>query len=155
MRPPPYRRQAAATAILMFSILAACQTDQLAGRSFPPEQRIQLQPGGPHKGIAETMTAFFDYRYTVEGNSDSSRSMQIDGGLNRLKMKVNSLNLYINFVDAQGLTIKRRLIYALGTRQGRGTFIRPSKTFASALEVPAETVYFAFNTRTQLSRGKK
>jgi hypothetical protein len=82
--------------------------------------------------------------------------MQIEGGIDRFKMKKpESLTLHLNFLDDQGATISRQLIYALGHKQGRDTFIRPSTTFATQLAVPHDSVYFALSSRTRLSRGKK
>ena len=42
--------------------LTACQTENMARRSFPPDKRASLQSGGPHEGTAETMTVIVNYR---------------------------------------------------------------------------------------------
>ncbi len=139
----------------LFAGLAACQTEKMAHRTFPPDNRIGLQPDGPHKGTAETLTVIVNYRYRIEQKQPPDRIMQIQGGISRFKMKPDSMTLHIHFLDAQGTTIEQRLIFALGNRQGRDTFIRPSTSFNSSLAVPAETVYFAFNSRTRLSRGRR
>lgn len=135
--------------------LAACQTEKMAHKTFPPEKRVGLQSGGPHKGTADTMTVIVNYRYSIDAKQPPNRIMQIEGGIGRFKMKAESLTLHINFLDDQGVTLSSHLVYALSHKQGRDTFIRPPKTFAKELEVPPETVYFALNSRTRLSRGKK
>lgn len=136
--------------------LTACQTENMARRTFPPENRVALQSGGPHEGTAETMTVMVNYRYRVDAKQPPDRIMQIEGGISRFKMKKpESLTLHINFLDDQGTTISRHLVYALGHKQGRDTFIRASTTFATQLDVPHDSVYFALSSRTRLSRGKK
>lgn len=148
----------AIAAILLLGIVAgltACQTGQMARRSFPPEKRTALQPGGPHKGTAETLTVIVGYHYRVVEKQPSGRSIQIEGGISRFKMKPDSMTLHIHFLDDQGETIEQRLIYTLGNRQGRDTFIRPSRTFNTTLAVPEETVSFAIDSRTRLSRGRR
>ena len=144
-----------AAAILVAAGLAACQTSHMAHRSFPPEARTALQPGGPHDGTAETLTVIVGYRYRIEKQQPSGRTMQIQGGIRRFKMKPDSITLHIHFLDEQGKTIDQRLIYTLGNRQGRNTLIRPSRTFDTTLAVPEETVSFAINSRTRLSRGRR
>ena len=142
-------------AILMIGGLSACQTEQMTRRNFPPERRTALQPGGPHAGTADTLTVIVDYRYSIEDKQPPGRTIQIEGGIRRFKMTADSMTLHIHFLDAQGETIEQRLIYALGNRQGRDTFIRPSTTFNTTLAVPEETVYFAINSRTRMSRGRR
>ncbi len=156
----PYRPRHTTTllgflAILMIGVLLACQTEQMTRRNFPPERRTALQPGGPHAGTADTLTVIVDYRYRIVDKQPPERIIQIEGGISRFKMKPDSITLHIHFLDAQGETIEQRLIYALGNRQGRDTFIRPSTTFNTTLTVPDETVYFAINSRTRLSRGRR
>ncbi|MDJ0811878.1 MAG: hypothetical protein QNJ01_17365 [Desulfobacterales bacterium] len=152
---PTQHAASVAIAILLATVLAACQTSQMARRSFPPEARTALQPGGPHQGTADTLTVIVGYRYHIEEKQPSGRTMQIEGGISRFKMKADSISLHIHFLDTQGETIEQRLIYALGNRQGRDTFIRPSTTFNTTLEVPEETVSFAIASRTRLSRGRR
>ena len=142
-------------ATLLAAGMAACQTDRMAQRSFPPEQRIGLQPGGPHKGTAETFSVILGYRYRLDDGQPQDRVMKIDGGLKRFKVSVSSVSLNLYFLDAQGETIQHHLLLAISNRQSRATFIRASRTFATELAVPPETAYFAFHTRTQLSRGRK
>lgn len=140
--------------ILMVASLSACQTDRVPQQTFPTERRFTLLTGGPHKGTAETLTVILTYRYSIQAD-ESSRNMQIDGSLNRFKMKPDSMTLHIHFLDDQGETLEQKLIYALGNHHGRDTFIRPSSTFNKTLKVPDEAVYFAFHSRTRLSRGRK
>ena len=136
--------------------LTACQTEKMARKTFPPENRVGIQSGGPHKGMAETMTVIVNYSYRLDVPQPPDRVMQIEGGINRFKMKKpESLTLHLNFLDDQGATISRHLVYALGHKQGRDTFIRASTTFATQLAVPPDSVYFALSSRTRLSRGKK
>ncbi len=135
--------------------LTACQTEKIAHRNFSPERRTSLEPGGPHAGKADTVTVIVDYRYTIIDKQKSARSIQIEGGISQFKMKPDSMTLHIHFLDAQGTTIEQRLIYSLGHRQGRDSFIRPSTAFNTTLAVPDETVYFAINSRTRLSRGRR
>lgn len=143
-----------ALTILMVAGLSACQTDRAPRHTFPTEQRFTLQPGGPHEGTAETLTVMLSYRYSIQSDK-APRSMLIGGSLNRFKMKPDSMTLHIHFLDDQGETLEQKLIYALGNHHGRDTFIRPSSTFKKTLQVPDEAVYFAFNSRTRLSRGRK
>lgn len=154
IRPKCLQSVTIAMLILMVAGLSACQTDRVPRRTFPTEQRFSLQPGGPHKGTAETMTVILTYRYSIQGDG-SSRNMQIGGSLNRFKIKADSMTLHVHFLDDQGVTIEQKLVYALGNRQGRDTFIRPSTTFNSTLKVPDEAIYFAFNSRTRMSRGRR
>ncbi len=136
--------------------LTACQTENMARRTFPPNKRASLQSGGPHEGTAETMTVIVGYRYRVDAQQPQNRVMQIEGGINRFKMKKpESLTLHLNFLDDQGVTISRNLVFALGHKQGRDTFIRPSTTFATQLAVPPDSTYFALSSRTRLSRGRR
>ncbi len=151
-----YPRVAAAAALLMLAgVLSACQTSQAMRRSFPPEKRISLQTGGPHQGTTETMSVLIGYHYRLDGDQTGNRLMKIGGGLKRFKIKVSSVSLNLHFLDAQGDTIQHHLLLAISNRQARATFIRASRTFATEMTVPPETVYFAFHTRSQRSRGKK
>ena len=144
-----------AVAIMLAAGLTACQTGRVAERSFPPEQRIGLESGGPHKGTAETFSVIVGYRYRLDEDRPQDRVMRIDGGLKRFKMKVSSVSLFLNFLDAKGATLKQEMVLAISNRQTRATFIRASRTFTTELAVPPETAYFAFHTRTQLSRGRR
>ncbi len=147
---------AVAMALWLIAGLAACQTEQMARRSFPPDKRVSLQSGGPHAGTAETMTVIVNYRYRIEAREPPGRIMQIEGGINRfMAKKPESLTLHLNFLDDQGVTISRNLVFALGHKQGRDTFIRPSTTFATQLAVPPDSVFFALSSRTRLSRGRR
>ena len=151
-----YPRVASVAALLLLAAgLSACQTNQAMRRSFPPEQRISLQSGGPHQGTTETMSVIIGYHYRLDGDQPDNRRMKIDGGLKRFKIKVSSVSLNLHFLDAQGNTIQHHLLLAISNRQARATFIRASRTFATEMTVPPETVYFAFHTRSQRSRGKK
>ncbi len=140
---------------LLISIIAGCQSNQMAHRSFPPEKRHKLQAGGPHKGTAETLTVFFSYSYSLHSDNASARTMQIGGSLNRFKMGAESMTLHIHFLDEQGDGLMQKVIYALGSHHGRDTLIRPSTSFNTKLEVPDEAAYFAFNSRTRRSRGRR
>ena len=136
--------------------LTACQTEQMARRTFPPAKRITIQDGGPHEGTAETMTVIVNYRYRIDAQEPPGRIMQIEGGINRfMAKKPESLTLHLNFLDDQGVTISRNLVFALGHKQGRDTFIRPATTFDTQLAVPPDSVAFALSSRTRLSRGRK
>ena len=141
--------------ILLMGGMAACQNNQMAHRNFPPEKRHNLQTGGPHKGTAETLTVIFSYHYSLHGSGSAERTMQIGGSLKNFKMKADSMTLHIHFLDAQGDGIEQKMIYTLGHRQGRDAFIRPSTSFNTTLKVPDEAAYFAFNSRTRRSRGRR
>ena len=144
-----------AVLLMLAAGLSACQTNQAMQRSFPPEQRISLQTGGPHQGTAETFSVIVGYHYRLNEEQPQDRVMRIDGGLKRFKVKVSSVSLFLNLLDAEGTTIKQERVLTISNRQSRATFIRASRTFATELTVPPETAYFAFHTRTQLSRGRK
>ena len=143
------------TTFFLFAGLAGFKTEAMARNPFPSEKRVALQPGGPHKGTADTLAVVVNYRYHVDATQPPERIMHIEGGISGYKIKAESMMLHINFLDDQGATISRHLVYALGHKQGRDTFIRPKTTFAKKFEVPADSVSFAMSSMTRRSRGRR
>ncbi len=143
------------TTFFLFAGLAGGEAEAMARNPFPSEKRVALQPGGPHKGTADTLAVVVNYRYHVETTQPPERIMRIEGGISGYKIKAESMMLHINFLDDQGATISRHMVYALGHKQGRDTFIRPKTTFDKKFEVPPDSVSFAMSSMTRRSRGRK
>ena len=139
----------------LFAGLAGCKTEEMARKPFPAEKRVALQPGGPHKGKADTLTVVVNYRYRVDTTQPPERIMHIEGSIGGYKIKAESMMVHLNFLDDQGATISRHLVYALGHKQGRDTFIRPKTTFNKKFEVPPDSVYFAMSSMSRRSRGRR
>jgi hypothetical protein len=116
------------------------------GVTIREDQRIQLQADQPYQGTQNTVDYRFEYQYVFkQANAGGPGSIEISGKVNP-KRRLDSLDIYLNFLDAEGKRIRSKNVFGVGagTGAGKGSF---SKTF----ETPPGTVSIAF---TYTSREK-
>ncbi len=78
---PTVSRAVLIITFLLFAGLAGCKTEEMARKPFPSEKRVALQPGGPHKGTADTLAVVVNYRYRVDATQPPDRIIYIEGGI--------------------------------------------------------------------------
>ena len=109
------------------------------GATIRPEQRIALTADTPYESTVKTTDYSMDYQIVYKpAGSSGGGTLQLTGKLVP-RRGLDSMTIWINFLDAEGKTIGSKTLYSPGA--GRGA-ARTSleKTF----EVPPETVSVAF-----------
>ena len=141
------------TAIVLAVGLGACQT---AGTLFSaahiaPENRILLQPDGPHQGDADTGELVVAYAYQL--GPESNQEIQVKGGVRSIKFRGDAVNIYLNFLDNAGNVLEREILYASG--YGRNVYIRRPSNFDTTLPLPPDTAAIAFSSYVKPSAGRR
>jgi len=119
--------------------------------TIPVDRRIPLAKGGSQTGTWKTFDYTMNYKYVFNqenvqqpGSIDLSGSVQTDGGA------LNSLDIWVNFVDAQGNVLIEKSAYSTGYRSSRG---RNGKSFSVKLETPPGTTAMAFTHASERQSG--
>ena len=110
-----------------------------SGTTIRPEQRIALTADTPYEATAKTTDYSMDYQIVYKpAGSSGDGTLQFSGKLVP-RRGLDSMTIWINFLDAEGKTVGSKTLYSPGA--GRGA-ARTSleKTF----EVPPGTVSVAF-----------
>ena len=142
-----------ATAIVLAVGLGACQTAGTLFSSPPiaPENRITLQPDGPHQGEADTGEIVVAYTFRL--GPESSREIDVKGGVRSVKFRGDAVNVYLNFLDNAGNVLDREILYASGYR--RDVYFRRPSTFDTTLSLPPGTAAIAFSSYVKPSAGRR
>ena len=114
------------------------------------ENRIELVPGASQSGARETFdySLAYQYEYTSE-TPQSPGKFRIMGQAAR-RRGLDSLTIWVNFVDAQGKVMSQAIIYNSGYRSYSG-----SNRFDVSVKTPPGTQWFAFTSLGRERRGKK
>ena len=142
-----------ATAIVLAVGLGACQTAGTLFSAAPvaPENRITLQPDGPHQGEADTGELVVAYAYRLA--PESNQEIHVKGGIRNAKFRGDAVNVYLNFLDNAGNVLDKKILYASGYR--RDVYVRRPSTFDTTLPVPPGTVAIAFSSYVKPSAGRR
>ena len=151
---PPIRRIVnLATAIVLAVGLGACQTAGTLFSAAPvaPENRITLQPDGPHQGEADTGELVVAYAYRLA--PESNQEIHVKGGIRSAKFRGDAVNVYLNFLDNAGNVLDKKILYASGFR--RDVYVRRPSTFDTTLPLPPGTAAIAFSSSVKPSAGRR
>lgn len=105
--------------------------------NVPVENRILFGEEGKSQGRFSEEGLTVDYSYRLVG-----RNMTLDGSLYYTR-SVNSLNVYLLFLDKGGDVLQRNIIYYSGYRVER-SLGKSEQTFHDQLVVPQEAVGISF-----------
>ncbi len=116
------------------AVLTGC-----SGIQIEKDQQILLAADQPITGTKKTTDYSLEYQIVFQQKgSDGSGTIQFNGKLNP-RRGLDSLTIWINFLDADGKIIGSKPIYAPGA--GRGA---AKSTLEDTFELPAGTVAVAF-----------
>jgi len=141
------------TAIVLAVGLGACQTTgmMLSAAPVAPENRITLQPDGPHQGEADTGELVVAYAYRL--GPESNQEIHVKGGIRSAKFRGDAVNIYLNFLDNAGNVLDQKILYASGYR--RDVLVRRPSTFDTTLPLPPGTAAIAFSSYVKPSAGRR
>jgi hypothetical protein len=133
----PAFHHGAVTLLLIF--VAVAFVIGCSGATIKPEQRIPLTAGTLYEATVKTTDYSMDYQivYKPAGSSDGG-TLQFTGKLVP-RRGLDSMSIWINFLDAEGKTIGSKTLYSPGAGRGAAR-TNLEKTF----EVPPGTVSVAF-----------
>ena len=129
-------------AVSIFALFGCSVTS----RTVPVEERIPLVSEDVQKGeqVVNDIRIIYAYRL-YERKPDLSGLLEIEGILH-WHGGVNSLNVWINFLDSEGKILKKRSL-----ARYRGVF---SGRFQEKLEAPAGTAGISFGANTRFTGWK-
>ena len=110
-----------------------------SGATIRPEQRIALTADTPYESTVKTTDYSMDYQIVYKpAGSSGDGTLQFSGKLVP-RRGLDSMTIWINFLDAEGKTIGSKTLYSPGAGRGAAR-TNLEKTF----EVPPGTVSVAF-----------
>jgi hypothetical protein len=116
------------------------------GVTIREDQRIQLQAGQSYQGTQNSVDYRLEYQYVFkQANPGGPGSIEISGKVNP-KRRLDSLDIYLNFLDAEGKRLGSKNVFGVGAGMGAG-----KGSFSKTFETPPGTVSIAF---TYTSREK-
>ena len=116
------------------------------GVTIREDQRIQLQADQSYQGTQNTVDYRLEYQYVFkQANAGGTGSIEISGKVSP-KRRLDSLDIYLNFLDAEGKRIGSKNVFGAGAGTGAG-----KGSFSNTFETPPGTVSIAF---TYTSREK-
>ncbi len=139
---------------LLINLFGACTGKLLSYRGgwVDEENRISLLEGGPHKGIWETRDLSVEYEYQLD-----TKNLQISGVVELANYISNGfsaldhLNLYIHFLDANGIVLDTKGINIFGFN--RFLAFLEEMSFNRRLDLSEDTVAVAFSYRGKVTEG--
>lgn len=136
-----FKTVAAIGALFFLVFLSGCSGNFLGyqGKLVAEENRVPLQPGGPHSGVWDTNDLILQYRYARQGgNLNLAGNIQLVGGAANFQI-VKRFSLSVYFVDGNGRILEQALLFgAGGGRQVR------LWSFDKAVQPPPATRSMAF-----------
>ena len=124
------------------SLVFAC-----SGVAIKPEQRIPLTADAPYASTVKTTDYAMDYQIVYKpAGASGGGTLQFAGKLVP-RRGLDSLSIWVNFLDAEGKTIGSKTLYSPGT--GRGA---ARTDLEQTFEVPPGTVSVAF---THIARERR
>lgn len=137
------------TVAFLTAFLSACQS--MGTAAIPPDQRIALQPAGPHQGQADTGDLVIGYTYELGAAPD--RQIHMAGGVQSARQRWDIAKINLLFLDDTGRTLGREVLFASGYRN-LGNFKRPP-VFDATLPLPLGTTAIAFSSFVQADPGHR
>ena len=138
---------------MVFGLLN-CTVDYI-GTTVPENQRIPLQKGGRQSAVSNAFEYTMDFNYLFyqedierPGNIDMSGTIKSKGG------GLETLSIWVNFLDAQGTILLRKNVYFSGSP---GSDRRRDRSFSVKLETPpgAAAVSFTHSGQRRRNRSRK
>ena len=127
--------------------VAAAVVIGCSGTTIREDRRIPLPTGSAYDSVVKTTDYTMEYQLVAQpAGSTGSGTLSFTGRLVP-RRGLDSLSIWINFLDAEGKTIGSKPLYAPGA--GRGA---ARTSLEQTLEVPPGTVSVAF---THLAREKR
>lgn len=127
--------------MLAFVFFISC-----GGITIREDQRIQLQAGQSNQGTQNTVDYRLEYQYVFkQANPGGTGSIEVSGKVSP-KRRLDSLDIYLNFLDAEGQRLGSKNVFGGGAGRGAG-----KGSFSHTFETPPGTVSIAF---TYTSREK-
>lgn len=129
--------------ILFFVMLVNFGLFGCAGmeRIVPADNRILFTEKASSQGVFSHGGLTVAYSYRVEGDK-----LALEGKVNYLG-GVDSLNVYLLFIDAAGTVLQRKIVYYSGYRLSR--YWISDRLFRETLAVPPDAVGISFNYSAQ------
>ena len=129
--------------VLLFIYLVAAE-DSNARNS---KKRIQPLVSGPSQtGKYDTVDFSLEFQYTYQPESGQESVMEFNASLKR-KRQLDSLDIWINFLDENGKRLKRVRVFGSGA--GRGV---ANRSFEVKFNVPPGASQFEFTSISQEKR---
>ena len=142
---PPACHRSPVTGLMIF--IAVAVVIGCGGATIRPEQRIALTADTPYASTVKTTDYSMDYQIVYKpAGSSGEGALQFTGKLVP-RRGLDSMNIWINFLDAEGKTIGSKPLYSPGA--GRGA---ARTSLEKSFEVPPGTVSVAF---THIAREKR
>jgi hypothetical protein len=126
---------------VLLAAFVACSGTQIA-----KDRWIPLTAGAPVQGSQRSVDGSVEYVYVFNpGGTEKSGRIDIRGKVIPAA-KLESLDVYVNFLDGRGKRLDVKSIYSSGT--GRGT---PKRSFSQTFDIPqgARSIAFSFSGRQQ------
>lgn len=111
------------------------------GRIVPADNRILFTEKVSSQGIFSHAGLTVEYSYRLEG-----KNLALEGEINYLG-GVDSLNVYLQFIDATGAVLQQEIVYYSGYRISRHWIA--DRSFQATLVVPPAAVGLSFSYSAQ------
>ncbi|KPJ78773.1 MAG: hypothetical protein AMJ54_02295 [Deltaproteobacteria bacterium SG8_13] len=142
---PPACRSGLAAILLIAA--AAALVFACSGAAVKPEQRIPLAADAPYASEVKTTDYSMEYELVYKpAGASGGGTLQFNGKLVP-RRGLDSMTIWINFLDAEGKTIGSKTLYSPGA--GRGA---ARTSLEQTFEVPPDAVSVAF---THIAREKR
>ena len=130
----------------------AIKTSLSPGAWVEENDRIALQDGGPHKGSWQTRDLTIDYEY-----QEAAKNLKVNGEIKLADYipkgysTLDYLRLNVHLLASSGIVLQTKSIKIFGYR--RSIDYLGEMTFNSQLDLPEDTVAFAFSYSGRASQG--
>jgi hypothetical protein len=111
------------------------------GRMVSADNRILLNDQATNQGVFSHSGLTVEYSYSLAGES-----LTLAGKVN-YRTSVDSLNVYILFLDATGTVLQKKIVYYSGYRISRD--LLADRSFKDTLVVPPGTAGMSFSYSAQ------
>lgn len=135
--------------IILLNALAACSTGTV-GTLVPEDKRIPLREGQDESGVWKTLEYAMIYHYRLDRqNPQTPGKIAISGDIERGGVSLDSLSIWINFLDATGRILDRKSVFMSGFRSSE---VDPS--FKVEMDTPSGATAMSFSHVSQEQRGR-
>lgn len=138
--------------IVMTAGLWGCQTGGLPDQPVAPDRQITLMDGGPHIGKADAAGAAVEYQYTRQSAPPAEVVLALEGRILSAPAESSMVNIYLLAVDRQGKVLAKDILYTSGYNN---RYASRNPTFEKSVNLPPETMAFAFDSYIQQRNGDR
>ncbi len=124
---------------ILLTVVAATIMFSCSGAAIKPEQRIPLTADAPYESVVKTTDYSMEYQLVFQPAGASGGGTLAFKGKLIPRRGLDSMTIWINFLDAEGKTIGSKAIYSPGA--GRGA---ARSTLEQTFDIPPGTVSVAF-----------